>query len=82
MLNHIIAESIRKDLARKRRDSDASGLALEDVAEVFEVGVAATDRGVTQLEGGDVGAALDFVRCVHGATGAVGAWILDLVVTG
>lgn len=65
MLNHIIAESIRKHLAWQWRNSDAGRLALQDVAEVFEVGVAAADFGVAHVEGGDVGAAFDEVGGVH-----------------
>lgn len=79
MLNHLIAEPIRKHLAGQRRDGHAGALALEDVAEILEIGVAAAHDGVAQLEGGDVGAGVDFVRGVHGALGgAVGFRVFDL----
>jgi len=78
MLNHIITKPIRKHLPRQRRDRDTRALALQDIAEVFEVGVAAADGAVFELEGGDVGAADDFVVGVHAARGAVGLRILDL----
>ncbi len=78
MLDHIIAEPIRKHLARQRRDRNTRALALEDITEVFEVRVAAADGAVFELEGGDVGAADDFVVCVHAAGGAVGLGVFDL----
>lgn len=78
VLDHIITEAISEDLARQRGDGDAGRLALEDVAEVLEVGVAPTDGAVSELEGGDVGAADDLVVGVHAAAHAVRAWILDL----
>lgn len=78
MLNHIIAKAIRKHLPRQRRDRNARALALQDVAEVLEVGVAAAHRRLAQFEGRDVGAAQDLVVGVHGAADAVGAGVLDL----
>jgi hypothetical protein len=78
MLNHVVAEPVREYLARQRGDSDARGFALEDVAEVFEVAVAAADDAVLKLEGGDIGAALDLVGCVHVAGCAMGLGVLDL----
>jgi len=77
MLNHVVAEPVREYLARQRGDSDARGFALEDVAEVFEVAVAAADDAVLKLEGGDIGAALDLVGCVHVAGCAMGLGVLD-----
>lgn len=79
MLDHIIAEAVREYLAGQRWDRDTGGLALEDVAEIFKVGVSAANDGVAQAEGGDVGACMDFVGSVHRAWGgAVGLWVLDL----
>lgn len=79
VLDDIVAETIREDLARKRGDRDARRLALENVSEVLKVGVAAADDGVAQAEGGDVGARVDLVRGVHCARGgAVSLWVLDL----
>lgn len=78
MLNHVVAEAVGEDLAGQRGDGDASGLALEDVAEVLEVRVAPAHAAVSQLEGGDVGPADDLVVRVHAAAHAVRARILDL----
>lgn len=79
MLDHVVAEPIRKDLARQRRDGDARALALQDVAEILEVRVAAPHAAVLQLEGRDVGPADDLVVGVHGARGAVRLRVADLV---
>src|SRR5690606_15594107 len=49
VLNHIVTESIREHLPWQRRDRDARRLPLEDVAEMFEIGVAPADGGVLQL---------------------------------
>jgi len=57
MLNHIIAEAICKHFPWQRRDRHARRLALQDVAEVFEVAIAPPHAAVAQLEGGDVGSA-------------------------
>lgn len=78
VLDDVVAEAVRKDLAGQRGDGDARALALEDVAEVLEVGVAATHDRVLQLEGGDVGAADDLVRGVHVPGCAVGLGVADL----
>lgn len=67
MLDNVIAKAVRKDLARQRRDGDARALALQDVAEILEVRVAAPHAAVLDLEGGDVRSAHDLVVCVHGA---------------
>lgn len=79
VLDHIVAESVREYLARQWGDSHARAFALEDVAEVLEVGVAAAHDGVLQFEGGDVGSADDLVGGVHVAGCAVGLGIADLV---
>ena len=66
-------------LARQRRNRHPRALALQDLAEVFKVRVAAADDRVAQLEGGDVGARVDLVGGVHCAgRGAVGLRIFDL----
>lgn len=78
MLDDVVAEPVCKDLARQRGDRHARALALEDVAEILEIGVAAAHDRVLQLEGGDIGAADDFVRGVHVARGAVCLRVADL----
>jgi hypothetical protein len=78
MLNHIVAKPIRKHLSRQRRDRDARALALQDVAEVFEIAVPAAHAAVSQLEGRDVGPAEDLVVGVHATAHAVGTGIFDL----
>ena len=82
VLDDVVGEAVREDLARQRRDGDAGGLALEDVAEVLEVGVAPADGRGAQLEGGDVGAHDDLVRRVHVAACAVGLGVFDLFAVG
>ncbi len=49
-----VREAVREHLAWQGRDVDACGFVLEDIAECFEVGVAAPDGGMAKLEGGDV----------------------------
>lgn len=78
MLNHIIAESVGEHLARQRWNGHPRGFPLQDVAEVFEIGVAPADGAVLEFEGGDVGAADDFVVRVHASVGAVRLRVLDL----
>lgn len=77
-LDNIIAEAIGENLARQRGDIHAAALALQDIAEVFKVAVAAAYGAVLQLEGWDVGPADDFVVCVHLARCAVRLWVADL----
>lgn len=81
VLDYIVAEPVREDFAREWRDGHARAFALEDVAEVLEVGVAAADDGVLEFEGGDVGSADDFIGGVHVAGCAVRLGIADLVGT-
>ena len=78
MLDHVVTEPVCEHLAGQRGNGDAGGLALQDVAEVLEVGVPATDDAVFELEGGDVGAADNLVGGVHLAGCAVGLGVLDL----
>lgn len=78
MLDHIITEPVREDLAGERGDGNTSRFALEDVAKVFKVRVAPTDGAVLELEGGDVGPADDLVVGVHMAVSAVGLGVFDL----
>lgn len=78
VLDDVVAEAVRKDLAGQRRDGDAAALALEDVAKVLKVGVAAAHARGLELEGGNVGAAEDLVAGVHGAADAVGLGVADL----
>ncbi len=82
MLNNIITKPIRKHLPRQRRYRNPCTLPLEDIAKVFEVGIASADGGVLKFEGGDVGAADYFVIGVHFAAEAVGLGVFDLRVEG
>ncbi len=66
-LDDVVGEAVGEDLAGQGGDGDAGALALEDVAEVLEVAVAAVDGALAQLEGGDVGPADDLVVSVHAA---------------
>lgn len=65
VLDHIIAKPVCEDLPRQRRDGHARALALQDIAEVLKVRVAASHDRVLELEGGDVGAADYLVGGVH-----------------
>lgn len=65
VLNHLIAKAIREYLSGQRRDRDTRRLALENVAEVFEIGVPATNDRLFEFEGGDVGSTDNFVGSVH-----------------
>lgn len=78
MLNHIVTEAIGKDLSRQRWDRNTRALPLKNVAEVFKVRIASAHAAMTELEGGDVGAANNLVVCVHAAAHPVGARIPDL----
>lgn len=78
VLNDVVAESVGENLARQWRDSHARALALQDIAEILEIGVAAAHDRVLQLEGGDVGSADDLVGGVHVAGCAVGLGIAHL----
>lgn len=78
MLNHIVTESIGKDLARQGWNGNPRRFPFQDIAEVFEVGVASADGAVLEFERGDVGTADDFVVGVHASVGAVGLGVLDL----
>lgn len=78
VLNHVIAESVGKDLARQRGYRNARTLALQNITEVLEIRVPATHDRVFQFEGGDIGSAHDLVRRVHVSRGAMGLGIADL----
>ena len=78
MLNHIIAKPVREDLSWQRGNRDSCRLALENVAEVLKVGITSANRGVAQLEGGNIGPAENLVVCVHVAAHAVGARVAYL----
>jgi hypothetical protein len=77
-LNHIVTEPVREHLSGQRRDGDTRALSFENVAEVLKVRVSATDTTLTELEGGDVGAAEDLVIGVHLASHAMGTWVTNL----
>lgn len=76
--DNIVAEAVGEDLSGQRRNSDTGALALENVAEVLEVGVSTTDAALTELEGGNVCAAEDLVVCVHVTAHAMCSWVADL----
>lgn len=78
MLNHIITKAIRKDLSRQRWDRNSRAFPLKNIAEVLEIRISSAHTAVTELEGGDVGAAHDLVVCVHVAADSVGAGVSDL----
>ena len=78
MLNHIVGEPVREDLARQRRYRDARRLPLQHVAEVLEVAVPPAHRAVLELERWDVRHHVDLVVGVHVSAGAVCAGIADL----
>lgn len=65
MLNHIITEPIRKYLSRQGRNGHASSLPLENVTEVFKIGVAAPHSTVLEFEGGDVCSAYNLIVGIH-----------------
>lgn len=78
MLDDVVTETIGEHLAWQRGDGDASALALEDVAKVLEVGIAAADCAVLELEGRDIGPTNNFVIRVHAARCPVGLRVFDL----
>lgn len=78
-LDYIVAESVGKDLSRKRWDGDTCALALENVAKVLKVRVSAAHAALSELEGGDVGAAEDLVVGVHGTSHAVSSRVANLL---
>lgn len=78
MFDYIIAEPICEHLAWQRWDRDASRLSLKYITEIFEIGVAATNHGVFEFEGGNIRFAEDLVCGVHTPTGTVRLRIFDL----
>lgn len=78
VLDDVVAEAVGEDLARERGDGDAGALALEDVAKVLKVAVAAAHRRLAQLKRRDVGPAQDLVVRVHAAAHAVGSRVAHL----
>jgi hypothetical protein len=80
VLDNIVAETVGEDLAGQWGYRDSCTFALEDIAEVLEVGVPAAHHGMLQFESGDVGSAHDLVRRVHIARGAMGLGIADLFI--
>lgn len=79
VLNDVVAEPVGENLPGERGYRDARALALQDIAEILEVGVPAAHDGVFQFEGGDVGPAHNLVRRVHVARCAVGLGVADLL---
>ena len=78
VLDDVVAEPVGEHLARQWGNGDSRALALQDIAEILEIGVAAANDRVLQLEGGDVGSADDLVGGVHVAGGAVGLGVAHL----
>lgn len=79
MLNHIIRKPVCEHLARQWRNRHPGAFSLENISEVLEVGIAAADYGVAQLEGWDVGACMDLVGSVHVPRGgSMGLGVFDL----
>lgn len=76
LLDHRVVEAVQVDFARERRDANAGGFALEEVAEDFEVRVPTADFGAPEFEGGDVGGQADEVGRVAGGGG--GGWLVGL----
>lgn len=77
VLDDVVAESVGENLSGERGDRDARALALQDIAEILEIGVPAAHDGVFQFEGGDVGSAHNLVRRVHVARCAVSLRVAD-----
>lgn len=78
MLDHVIAEAVGEDLPWQGWDGDSGRLSFEDVAEVFEVGVATTNRAVLKFECRDIGSTDDFIVGVHAPLGAMGLGVFHL----
>lgn len=68
ILNDTIIKAIDVHLPRQRRDTDASRLALEEIAKHLKIRVSSSHFGAAQFEGGDVGGEADEV----GSVAAVG----------
>lgn len=79
VLDDVVAESVGENLSGERGYRDARALALQDIAEILEIGVPAAHDGVFQFEGGDVGPAHNLVRRVHVARCAMGLGVADLL---
>ena len=77
-LDDVVTEAVGEDLARQGWNGYPGALALEDIAKVLKVGVAATDAALAQLECRYVGAAEDLIVCVHVAAHAVCSWVANL----
>lgn len=76
LFNHRVVEAVEVDLPRQRRDGDARGFPLEQVAEDLEVGVPPPHLGAPELEGRDVGREADEVGGV--ARGGRGGGLVGL----
>jgi hypothetical protein len=77
-LDDVVAEAIGEDLARQGWNGYPGALALEDVAEVLKVRVAAANTALAQLECRYVCAAKNLVICIHVAAHTVRSWVTDL----
>lgn len=78
LFDDFVTESVRKHLSWEWGYRDTCALAFQDITEVLEVRVPATHDRVFQLEGRDVGSALDLVRRVPLAGGAMSYGFDDL----
>lgn len=79
VLDDVVTEPVGENLPGERGYSDARALALQDIAEILEIGVSAAHDGVFQFEGGDVGPAHNLVRRVHVARCAMRLGVADLL---
>jgi len=76
-LNDLVGEAVGEDLAGKRGNVNARGLALEDIAKGLKVGIPSAHERMSQLECRDIGLAHDLVVSVHLAAESVSLRISD-----
>lgn len=62
--DHAIVEPVEVNFTRQCGNGNTGALALEQITEDLEVGVAATHFGTAQLESGNVGGEANQVCCV------------------
>ena len=67
MLDDVVTKSVCEDLSWQRRYCNSRALSFQYISKVLEIGIAAPDRTVFELECGDIGTANDFVVSVHAA---------------
>lgn len=64
LFDHAVVEAVEVDFTRQCGNGDTRALALKQIPEDLEVGVAAAHFGTTQFESGNVGREADQVCCV------------------